>query len=114
MARVLLNVPLVGQKTGYDGSALMQPDARGSLRQHGFMACWYASVCMVAYYRFAGPRLGLPKVWADDQGLQIATLIAVPSVPSKWTETALADILSRCGPIWSAGYFLDGNPAAGH
>src|SRR5690348_4477784 len=63
MSDCQLNVALVGQKVGYDGKPLMQRDAKGVLKQHGFMACWYASACMVAYYREAGPRLGLPEKW---------------------------------------------------
>ncbi len=30
--------------------------------------CWYASACMVAFYFEAGPRLGLPELYARDLG----------------------------------------------
>ena len=71
MEEYFLNVPLVGQKDGYDGSPLLQPDRYSDLVQHGFMACWYASACMVSYYFRAGPRLGLPNIWTKDRGISI-------------------------------------------
>lgn len=107
MATVKLQVPLVGQKVGKKGS----------------MACWYASACMVAYYREAGPRLGLPATWVADAGLsmgqivdlaKVEGLIAVNPVPAKLTSDTVATLLKHSGPIWSAGYFLDGYPTAGH
>jgi len=49
--KLLLDVPLVGQ-----------------VRQ---MDCWYAGTCMLAYYREAGPRLGLPARWLADSGVDV-------------------------------------------
>lgn len=43
MADLVLNVPLEGQKIGYDGKPLLQPNQAGQMTQHGFMACWYAA-----------------------------------------------------------------------
>ncbi len=120
---VQLDVPLVGQKVGYDNQPLMQPNARGDLVQHGFMACWYASACMVSYYFRAGPRLGLPAVWKPDQGLTLAAinslatiegLVAVPKPAGGLTHDAVLDLLVEHGPIWAAGHYLDGHPRAGH
>jgi hypothetical protein len=51
---LLLDVPLVGQVRNMD--------------------CWYAAACMVAYYRETGPRLGLPKHWIADSGVQPSEL----------------------------------------
>ncbi len=34
------------------------------------MECWYSSACMVAYFRVAGPRLGLPDKWAPNKGIR--------------------------------------------
>ena len=74
MAEYVLRVPLVGQKVANDGSPLLQADARGRMRQHGFMACWYASACMVSYFYRPGPRLGLPPVWQADKGLTVPAI----------------------------------------
>src|SRR5439155_19894244 len=40
--------------------------------QQASMECWYASACMVAYYRRPGPRLGLPDKWIANQGVALA------------------------------------------
>jgi hypothetical protein len=72
-----LQVPLVGQKSGYDGTPLMQADAQGQIAQHGFMACWYAAACMVSYHYHPGPRLGLPWAWQVDHGLSVSAINAL-------------------------------------
>lgn len=51
---LLLDVPLVGQVRNMD--------------------CWYAAVCMIAYYRAPGPRLGMPRHWLADSGVQPSEL----------------------------------------
>jgi hypothetical protein len=123
MADYILDVPLVGQKVGLDGRPLMQPNAQGQMQQHGFMACWYASACMVSYYFRPGPRLGLPSVWKADQGLsfqaieqlaKVEGLRAIPRPLGGLTPDNVAALLKAHGPIWAAGYFLDGYPGAGH
>jgi hypothetical protein len=123
MADYLLRVPLVGQKVGYDGTPLMQPNVQGHMQQHGFMACWYASACMVSYYYRAGPRVGLPPVWKADLGLTVAAidllaraegLQVVPKPVVGLTPDTVATLLKAHGPIWAAGHFLDGAPQAGH
>lgn len=123
MADYILQVPLVGQKVGYDGKALMQPDAHGHLHKHGYMACWYAAACMVAYYDRPGPRLGLPSVWKADQGLTLTAinqlartegLKAVAKPRGGLTADNVIALLKANGPLWAAGHYLDGHPAAGH
>jgi Papain-like cysteine protease AvrRpt2 len=123
MSEYILKVPLVGQKSGYDGKPLVQPNAHGRMQQHGFMACWYASACMVSYYYKAGPRLGLPPVWKADQGLTVQAidllaraegLKAVPKPDGGLTADNVISLLKAHGPIWAAGRFLDGFPQAGH
>jgi hypothetical protein len=123
MADYILEVPLVGQKLGYDNRPLMQPDAQGHPQQHGFMACWYAAACMVSYYYKAGPRLGLPAVWKPDRGLTLQAidelaraegLKAVPKPTGGLTPENMIALLKAHGPIWAAGRFLDGYPQAGH
>ena len=123
MAEYVLQVPLVGQKVGYDGTPLLQPDARGVNRQHGFMACWYASACMVSYFYRPGPRLGLPPVWQADQGLTVPVidslartegLKAVRRPAGRLTAENLISLLKTHGPLWAAGRFLEGYPQAGH
>ena len=82
------------------------------------MSCWYASVCMVAYFREAGPRLGLPEKWKANNGIQIKDFIAlaqaeglkvVTSPTSNLTEQQLTVLLRNNGPIWCAGRW-DGVP----
>jgi hypothetical protein len=123
MADLVLTVPLEGQKSGYDGKALLQPDAKGQMTQHGFMACWYASACMVSHYYRPGPRLGLPPVWRADQGLTVAAieslaraegLKTIPKPPGALNRDTILGLLTTYGPIWAAGHFLDGYPTAGH
>ena len=89
---VKLNVPLVTQSAS--------------------MECWYASACMVAYYRRPGPRLGLPKKWEANQGLQVNQFILLAEAeglrPAKspsgnLTAQQLEVLLRNCGPIWCAG-----------
>ena len=95
---VKLNVPLVNQ-----------------LRN---MSCWYASACMVAYFREAGPRLGLPDKWNANTGInlndfiklaQAEGLISIRSPTSNLTEQHLEVLLRNNGPIWCAGRW-DGLP----
>jgi hypothetical protein len=123
MADLILSVPLEGQKTGYDGQQLMQPNAKGQMKPHGSMACWYASACMVSHFYRPGPRMGLPSVWKADQGLtvpaidslaRIEGLQAVPKPDGGLTRDAIYELLKAYGPIWAAGYYLDGQPQAGH
>jgi Papain-like cysteine protease AvrRpt2 len=123
MADLVLRVPLVGQKVGYDGKPLMQPNAKGVLAQHGFMACWYASATMVSYYYRPGPRLGLPTVWSADKGMttkaidelaKVEGLRAVATPTGGLTRDAIYDLLKANGPIWAAGYYLDISATAGH
>ena len=95
---IKLNVPLVSQKRK--------------------MSCWYAAVCMVAYFREAGPRLGLPDKWNANSGInlkdftklaQAEGLVAVRSPANKLTEQQLEVLLRNNGPIWCAGKW-DGAP----
>ena len=122
MSDLILKVPLVGQKQGYDGKPLMQPDKHGVLKQHGFMACWYAGAEMVSYYHRAGPRNGLPTVWEPDKGLTVSTIAKLAAAeglknvrpPGAITRDVLLNLLKLHGPIWAAGKYLDGHPTAGH
>lgn len=111
MVDFVLNVPLVGQKTGYDGKPLLQPNQRGQMQPHGGMACWYAADCMVSYYFRPGPRLGLPPVWKADQGRSVSAinqlamaegLKAVAKAAGGLTSEAVASLLKTYGPIWIA------------
>ena len=123
MADYALQVPLVGQKVGYDHKPLLQPSAQGQMQQHGFMACWYAAACMVSYHYAAGPRLGLPQIWQADQGLTVAAinqlatvegLKAIPKPAGGLTAENIVALLKAHGPIWAGGRYLDGYPQAGH
>lgn len=75
-------------------------------------SCWYASCCMVAYYRVAGPRLGLPKKWAENNGINIPDFVrlaqteglkALTSPTGSLSEDELAGLLRKNGPLWCAG-----------
>ena len=76
--------------------------------------CWYASACMVSYYRSAGPRQGLPKKWAANKGIQVNDFISLAKVEglypihtmeSDFTSQQLETYLRNYGPIWCAGYW---------
>jgi hypothetical protein len=93
-----LDVPLVGQRLSDE--------------------CWYVSACMLAYYQEAGPRLGLPAVWAANNGIdpaEFARLAAVEGLapvplPSGVHKAGASDIfrwLVLYGPLWAAGYWYD-------
>ncbi|WP_027402353.1 papain-like cysteine protease family protein [Aphanizomenon flos-aquae] len=123
MEEYFLNVPLVGQKDGYDGSPLLQPDRYSDLVQHGFMACLYASACMVSYYFRAGPRLGLPNIWTKDRGISINAINELAEVEGLRvlkrpelviTNKFIMESLREYGPIWIAGYYLDHKPKVAH
>ncbi len=95
---VILQVPLVVQRKS--------------------MECWYASVCMVAYFREAGPRLGIPEKWAANNGINLVDfitlaktegLLSLMTPAQDLTSQQLEVILSNNGPIWCAGKW-DGFP----
>ena len=76
------------------------------------MECWYASACMVAYYRSAGPRLGLPDKWTPNHGIGLADFVrlaqaeglkAVPTPSSDLNALQVEAMLRNFGPIWCAG-----------
>jgi hypothetical protein len=80
------------------------------------MSCWYASACMVAYYFEAGPRLGLPKQYAANQGIfpelgeiiklaKVEHLEPVVAANRNWSSLSLECLLRDSGPIWSAGFW---------
>lgn len=88
------------------------------VKQRRNMSCWYASVCMVAYFREAGPRLGLPDKWNANAGISLDDfiklaqgegLVSIRSPASNLTEQQLEVFLRNDGPIWCAGKW-DGVP----
>ena len=75
-------------------------------------SCWYASACMVAYYRAPGPRLGLPDLWLKDDGLSSADFVGLAAneglhpirLPTpRWTPGNTEANLAIHGPLWCAG-----------
>lgn len=82
------------------------------------MSCWYASACMVAYYRKAGPRLGLPQKWQANIGINLNDFVRLAKAeglkpilvpPGKLTAVQLGTFLRNWGPLWCAGHW-DGFP----
>lgn len=86
--------------------------------QRASMECWYASACMVAYFRRPGPRLGLPDKWEPNRGIGLADFIrlaqaeglkSIVTPGGSLTPQQLETFLSNYGPIWCAGRW-DGVP----
>lgn len=95
---IKLNVPLVTQRAS--------------------MECWYASACMVAYFRRPGPRLGLPDKWVPNAGIGLADFVRLAQVEGlksimtpggNLTAQQLEVLLRNNGPLWCAGRW-DGVP----
>jgi len=93
---LLLDVPLVGQRLSDE--------------------CWYASACMVAYFRAPGPRLGLPGKWKANKGItpddfvrlaQVEGLqkVRLPSGTHAVDKFGIYRWLLDHGPLWCAGYW---------
>lgn len=89
---VRLNVPLVLQQRS--------------------MECWYASACMVAYFRKPGPRRGLPDKWAANSGIQLSEIVnlakseglkSILTPVGTLTSGQLETMLRNFGPLWCAG-----------
>src|SRR4051794_38599227 len=89
---VILNVPLVSQIASDE--------------------CWYASACMVAYFRRPGPRLGLPNEWRTNKGIvpnnfpalaQSEGLLVYNIPVHVLSNVQLENALRHYGPLWSAG-----------
>ena len=123
MADLVLRVPLIGQHDGYDRRPPVPPSGQARPSYHGYMACWYASACMVSHYYQPGPHIGLPASWRDDQDLSISAidvlartegLRALPRPSAPLTCDSIAELLQAQGPLWAAGYYLDVAPNAGH
>lgn len=123
MEEYLLDVPLCGQKEGYDGTPSTLPNRFGEVQLHGFKACWYWSACMVSYYFSKGPRMGIPKLWYKDRGISVKAIdeladIEGLSVLERPESEVRSDFLLRSlqkhGPIWAAGYYLEDNPKEAH
>ncbi len=80
-------------------------------------SCWYAAACMVAFYREAGPRLGLPEVYALNNGINPNefSLLAkneglLPvAIPKTWSPDQMKAILETNGPLWCAGDWYGAN-----
>ena len=93
---IQLNVPLVAQIRPFE--------------------CWYAAACMVAYFHFPGPRLGVPTVWerSNDSGISPREFSQLArnegfkpiSITSASTSVALEHQLRLHGPLWCAGFWF--------
>jgi ABC-type bacteriocin/lantibiotic exporter with double-glycine peptidase domain len=82
------------------------------VRQEKRSTCWYAAVCMLAYYRKPGPRLGLPDVWEADEGIGSGDLRRLAETeglkpilcPARdLTANHLETFLRNFGPLWCLG-----------
>src|SRR4051812_41484274 len=82
------------------------------VRQSHPYECWYASACMLAYYRRPGPRLGDPSVWGLNRGMIPSEFVnlakneglkPVPNANRDWSLQDLEGALQLFGPLWCAG-----------
>ncbi|HWS23247.1 MAG TPA: papain-like cysteine protease family protein [Anaerolineales bacterium] len=99
------------------------------VKQSNWDSCWYAATCMVAYFRYPGPRLGVPDIYAKSgdrgkprpknargiiPGAELSRLAknerfnAVPFPETGWTPDLLETALRKYGPIWAGGIFGNG------
>lgn len=76
------------------------------------MSCWYAAACMVSFYYKAGPRLGLPDVYAKNVGLKQSDvqvladaegLFFLEKANTKFSPASMMNNIAFGGPIWCAG-----------
>ena len=74
--------------------------------------CWYASACMVAYFRRPGPRLGLPGKWTANRGITVPDFVQLAQAEglkpilapaAQLTAQQLEVLLRNDGPLWCAG-----------
>jgi hypothetical protein len=122
MADIYLDVPYVSQLNIGGGAGVGHNEING---------CWYASVCMLGYYREVGPRLGVPERYKNPDGsprvgstggadplpitpnempelLKNEGLTKVPLPSNKaWTADGLAEILRTSGPCLVGRGFRD-------
>jgi hypothetical protein len=124
MPDIYLDVPYVSQ---------MKIGGHAGPGHDEITGCWYASTCMLGYYREAGPRLGVPALYAtpgptgnpnpkpispdtfpvlaQNEGL---TPIPLPA-DKKWTCEKLAEILRECGPcLVGRGFRVGAELKGGH
>jgi cysteine protease avirulence protein AvrRpt2 len=81
------------------------------IAQDQTMSCWYAGACMVAYYREAGPRLGLPSAYAANAGVTAAQMrllaknegLKDAALAAPVTAEELETALRQYGPLWIDG-----------
>ncbi len=85
---VTLNVKFVTQLGigGHVANATTRDDPTG---------CWYASVCMVAYYFEAGPRHGVPEIFKRDLGGGLLGHYATGSGPANQLSANHHDLLAQ-------------------
>lgn len=124
MADLWLDVPYVSQ---------MNIGGHAGPGHDEINGCWYASTCMLGYYREQGPRLGVPEryatpgpggnpdpkpitpdvlpILAANEGL---TQIPLPASKA-WTCNGLVEILRDCGPMLvGRGFLVAGSLQGGH
>lgn len=83
------------------------------IRQDTKDNCWYASACMLAYYRSPGPRPGVPdRTGGNRTRLNGADFVrlgaseglkALPDAKRTWTPADFGSALTAHGPLWCAG-----------
>jgi hypothetical protein len=106
----------VGTKFGYAGVPLVAQDKANT--------CWYAAACMVSYFYRAGPRLGVPSIWAhgNTKGItptEFVQLAKNEGLTAQGIKTyhagteiiypapVLIDLLKEAkGPLWCAGFWF--------
>lgn len=84
------------------------------IKQEKSMSCWHASARMIWAFKFKQSINPLKKIFAKNTGVSPAQFItlgkslgleSVPSINMSYSWFALAQLLTRHGPLWAAGYW---------
>lgn len=84
------------------------------IRQEKSMSCWHASARMLWGFKYKQSINPLKKIYAANTGIHPSQFISlakqlgletVKTINMSYNWAALADLLTRHGPLWAAGYW---------